>query len=181
LGKSNPKLLEQVAKISAETAVQTAIEYLEQEKQKQKKMKRDRRLRNIKLLLRNYRSFTVHCEGIKVGLDRLNNMLQIDDLETDEAAIESIKRSKERTLAIVKFIDQMLEVYKVLSERSEKPEDLRQYQTIYKMYIASEKYSAEKIAECHKVDVRTVYRDINSACETLSGLIFGADFIRFDI
>jgi hypothetical protein len=174
----NQKLLEQVAKISAETAVQAALDYLEKEKQKQQKAKRDRRLRNTKLLLKHYRSFVLHCQDAKAELERLADPKVLNDLDTDEFAVESIKRSKERTLAMVKFINQMLEVYRIFCERSGRPEEIRRYNTIHMMYIANEKSTAEQIAERHKIDVRTVYKDVNKACEALSALIFGVDGIR---
>ncbi|PSJ63496.1 hypothetical protein C7J99_31520, partial [Brevibacillus brevis] len=59
----NQRLAEEVTKLSAETAVKAAIEFLEKEKQKQQKEKRDWRLRNTKLLLKHYRSFVSHVEG----------------------------------------------------------------------------------------------------------------------
>lgn len=170
----SPKLMEEVTR----TAVQTALDYLEKEKQKQQKAKRDRRLRNTKLLLRNYRSFKLHCADVKTELEKLTDSKILNDLDADEFAVESVKRSKERTLAMVKFIDQMLEVYRIYCERSDRPEEIRRYKTIHMMYIADEKFTAEKIAECQKTDTRTVYRDINKACQTLSALIFGIDGIR---
>lgn len=168
------KILEEVTR----TAVQTAFDYLEKEKQKQQKAKRDRRLRNTKLLLRNYRSFKLHCGDVKAELEKVVDPNVLNDLDADELAVESINRSKERTLAMVKFIDQMLEVYRIICERTDRPEEIRRYKTIHMMYIADEKYTAEQIATCHKIDVRTVYRDVNDASKALSALIFGVDGIR---
>ena len=172
------KLLEKVAKISAETAVQTALDYMEKENQKRQKLKRDRRLRNTKLLLKHYRSFVIHCQDVKTELEKLADPEVLRELDTDEFAVESIRRSKQRTLAMVNFIKQMLAVYRILCEQSGKPEDIRRYNTIHMMYIAEEKFTAEQIATCHKVDVRTVYRDVNDAAKALSALIFGVDGIR---
>lgn len=171
-------LIEQVAKISAETATITAIEYIEKLKQEEQKIKRDRRLRNTKLLLRNYRTFVLHCEGLKMELQSREAGELLEDLEADEFAVESIKRSKERTLAMVQFINQMLQVYQLICKQSNKEEDMRKYETINKLYIQEEKMTAEEVAECHKTNVRTVYRDVNDAVKTLSILIFGVDGIR---
>lgn len=157
----------------------TVLEFLEQEKEKEKKRKHDRRLRNVKLLLKNYRSFAIHSEEIKQDIQDLNTVLELDELDTDEFAIESIKRSKIRTLAMVKFINKMLRIYKIVCEQSSNPEDLRSYQTIYNMYISGNKKTANEIATCQNVDPRTVYRDVNRACETLSSLIFGVDSLKF--
>jgi hypothetical protein len=172
--KVDPKLLEEVANIAAEKA----LEFLEKEKKRQQKQKRDRRLRNTKLLLKHYRAFKLHCQDVKVELEKLQDPELLEDLDTDEFAIESIKRSKERTLAMVKFIDQMLLVYRIMCEQSDRPEELRRFKTIYMMYISDEKKTADEIAEGHNIDRRTVYKDINNACKTLSALIFGVDGIR---
>ncbi|MED1603038.1 hypothetical protein [Alkalihalophilus marmarensis] len=178
---SNEKLLEQVAKVSAETAVKTALEYMEQKQLKEQKNRRDMRLRNTKLLLKHYRSFVLHSKDLQIELDELEVPDDVfEEMHSNELVVESIKRSKKRTLAMVKFIDQMLRVYKVLCEESGRDEEVRQYQTVYKLFIAEEKYSMDQVAECHNVVVRTVQRDTKDAVKTLSALIFGIDSIRFD-
>lgn len=178
---SNEKLIDEVVKISAETAVRTALEIVEKEKLKQQKSNRDRRLRNTKLLLKHYRSFKLHCVDLKLELKELevpDDMFE--ELHSNEFLVESIKRSKERTLAIIGFIDQMIAVYQVLCERSGREEEIRRFQTIHKMYISEEVSTADQISEGHKVNRRTVYKDIDKACQTLSALIFGVDMIKID-
>lgn len=173
------KLSEKQLEVISKAAAQAAFEHLEQQRQKQEKEKRDRRLRNTKLLLRNYRNFKRHCESIPEELKNLDEYLELDELGKEDLAVESIKRSKERTMAMVKFIDKMLAVYKVMSDMSTKEEDKRSYQTIYLLYISDKKFSAAEVATCHNTDVRTVYRDVDRACKALSSLIFGVDSIRF--
>lgn len=176
--KENKQLIEQVVKLSAEVATKAALEHLEKVRQEEQKARRDRRLHNTRLLLRNYRSFKLHCEDIKLELDAITSREILDELQTDEFAVESIKRSKKRTLAMVRFIDQMLVVYKIICEQSYKPEDFRRYQTIYDLYISDEKKTYQQIADCHNVHIRTVNRDVNEAVQTLSVLLFGVDGIR---
>lgn len=158
----------------AEIAARVAIEYVQKEQERNRKTQRDRRLRNTRLLLKNYRRFAVHAANLKLELDELDILEQVDFLDSD-FAIESIKRSKERTLAIVKFVDQMIKVYRILCESSGRPEDLRRYDTVYKMYISKEKMTADEIAECHSVDRSTVFRDIKAATNALTALFFGVD------
>jgi len=161
-----------------EVITKTVLEVHKQEIEKQEKQKRDRRHRNVKLLLQNYRSFVAHTADIKLDIDHLNQKLELDELETDEFAIQSIKKSKERTLAMVRFINKMLQVYKLMCEQSKNPEDIRKYETINLLYISGEKKTYEQLAECHHVHVRTVNRDVKEAVEALSVLIFGVDGIR---
>lgn len=62
---------------------------------------------------------------------------------------------------------------------SEKEEDKRSYQTIYRLYISDERWTIADIATCQNTNIRTVYRDIERASKALSALIFGVDSIRF--
>lgn len=170
-------VIDRITKLAAEAAVAATLETLEKEKKRQHKAKKDWRLRNTKLLLRNYRSFVGHCDDIHVVLDKLNAEL-LEDLDSDDFAIESIKRSKERTLAMITYVRNMMEVYRILCERSNNQDEMRQYRTIEMMYISDEIFTPDRIADCHKIEVRTVYRDINRACNALSALMFGVDGIR---
>jgi hypothetical protein len=160
-----------------EVISRTVIDYLEQEKEKQEKEKFDRRLRNIRLLLKNYRSLVKHCEGVRIEIKKLDEKLALDLLDTDEFAIEAIKVSKKRTLATVKFVARMVSVYgKMCDEESE--EAIRRYQTVYALYISEKRKTAKEIATCHKVEERTVYRDVNNSLEPLSVLMFGVDGLK---
>lgn len=169
--------LSEIVKLAAETAAVAAIEQaVKQERLKQKK-KRDWRLRNTKLLLKHYREFVEHSEEVKTSL--LEEAEALEDLYSDELTVEAIKRSKQRTLAMVRFMQQMLEVYRIKCEKGT-DEDLRRYKVVHAMYLAEEKTTADKIAELHFIARRTVFMDIDKACETLSVLIFGVDAIRLE-
>jgi hypothetical protein len=170
----NQKLMQEVTK----TAVTTALEFLEKERQREKQFKRDRRLRNTKLLVRNYRMFKINSQDEMAELKELKDPDSLDFLDTDELVIESIIRNKERTLAMLRYVDRMLEVYRIMAERSSKPEDLRRYHILYDVYIADVEMTPEEIAKGTFCNKRTVYKDLNKACEALSSLIFGIDGIR---
>lgn len=163
--------LETISRVAA----QAALEHLE----KEKKAQHDRRLRNVKVLLRNYRSFKIHCDDTKEDLKKLDEYLELDEFGENELAIASIKRSKNRTLAMVRFIDKMMSIYKIMCETSGREEDRRIFQSVYLLYISEIRFTAKDIAERHKTDPRTVYKDVEKACKTLSSLIFGVDSIRF--
>lgn len=175
MGKSDANLIERVTKLS----VQTALEFLEKEKKRQLKEQHDRRLRNIKLLLRNYRAFVKHCEDVKADINDLQEQLDLSDIDTDDFKIMSILRSKERTLAMVSYINKALKVYKIMCEESEDVEAKRRYQVIYEMYISEEKITAKDLATGHFVHTRTIYKDVDNACKTLAVLMFGIDGIKF--
>ena len=164
----------------AEIAARVAIEHLEKEKQKQVKAKHDWRLRNTKLLLKNYRGFVSHSVELEEEISALDRAGAIDDIYDEDFAVAAIKRSKKRTLAMVRFMQRMITEYGNMCEQSGQSEDIRRSQIIQAMYILEDKISIEDIAKCHKIDTRTVYRDVNEAVKTLTVLIFGVDGIRFE-
>jgi hypothetical protein len=169
---------EEFVKMVMETTASATVAYLERKERQQQKAKRDWRLRNTKLLLRHYREFVEYGEGVKMSM--LEEADALEDLYTDELTVEAIKRSKQRTLAMVRFMEGTLEYYRIRCEKSNREEELRRYKVIHAMYLDDEKLTVEEIARCHFVEVRTIYRDINEACETLSVLIFGVDAIRLE-
>jgi len=172
-------ITENQLKLITEIASQKAIEAHREQVKKYQKDRADRRLRNIKLLLRKYRTFKLHSKDIELELKNYENRDEVlSIIEDDEQIVESIQRSKKRTLAMIKFMDQMISVYGIMCEQSDKPEEKRRFDIVYKMYIADEKMTVDDIADCHKIDARTVYRNINKACETLSGLMFGIDSVK---
>lgn len=167
-----------------EAGTRAAVDYLIEEKKAQRKGRYDRRLRNTRLLLKNYRSFKTHVEGAvynskqikESAIDILDNL---DDYKFDDNLyIESIKRSQQRTLIILNHIDEMLRYYKISCEESGKPEEMRRYRVIMAAYINDERKSYDQIAEDEHVEKRTIYKDINIAIKPLSALIFGIDSLK---
>lgn len=177
-GQTTVLTTEQI-EIIARTASVVAIEQYKQETQLQEKQRHDRRLRNVKLLLRNYRSFVKHAADIRNDIVKIDRKLAMNELDTDEFAVEAIKRSKKRTLALIKFIDRMLNVYKEMCEEAPTEEEARRYQTIYHLYISPEKKTHAEISEFQFLTERTVYNDAKKAYEDMTVLIFGVDGLRF--
>lgn len=169
------KLSEKELEVISRAAATAAFEHFEIEKKKQ----RDSRLRNMKLLLRNYRTFVKHCEDIELEIIEVEEKIEQTLLESDEFTLLSIKKSKKKTLAMVKYINKMLAVYKTMCEQSDKPEEARRYDVVYDMYIAKSKKTSIEISELHNVAVRTVFGDIEKACKDLSVLVFGIDGIEY--
>lgn len=178
-----PENVETLVKIAAEAGAKAAMETLEKEKQKARKSRHDRRLRNTKLLLRNFRMFREHCKNAVFEVSQLDeNAIDILDLmwnrSTSENFVESIKKSAQRTAIIMKHITDMLDLYEAYCFRSGKPEEARRYRVIEALYIADEPLTPAQIAETEGIDVRTVYKDVDAAAEKLSALIFGIDGLK---
>lgn len=162
-------LIEKVTRI----ATKATLEFIEKRNQERKK----KLLRNTKLLLKHYRELVSHIEDFQTSKPPEIPDTMID-IEEEELAIESIRRSKERTFVIIQFINRMLETYRILCEQSGRPEQIRRYRIVMELYIEEPKRSIKEIADCHKIENRTIYRDINEAVKALSVLVFGVDGIK---
>jgi hypothetical protein len=167
-----------------EAGIRAAMEYLTEERKQLKKGRYDRRLRNTRLLLKNYRSFRNYAKNAVYKASQLkeNAVDILDGLDEysfdDSLYIESIKKSQQRTLIILNHIDEMLRYYKIDCEQSGKDEELRRYRIIVAYYINEQRKSAEQIAEDEHIERRTLYKDINMALKPLSALIFGIDSMK---
>lgn len=171
------ELSEKAAVIGAREALKT----FEKARKKEASQRGDRRLRNTKLLLRNYRMLKEHAENSVFGrtqmeesaLDILESMMSIYD---NEVIIDSIKRSATRTAVIVSHIDTMFGFFEAYCDRSPKREiETRRYAVLWDMYMAEETLSVQEIAEKRNISRDTVYSDLKLATESLSALIFGVD------
>lgn len=178
---------EQLSEIYEKAAVigaKEALKFFEQERKKEYSSRADRRLRNTKLLLRNYHMLKEHAENSVFGrtqmeesaLDILESMMSMYD---NEVIIESIKRSATRTAVIVSHIETMFGLYAAYCDKSQNREiDMRRYTVIWDRYIAKDELSVKEIAEKQNMSKDNVYTDLRIATEKLTALIFGVDGLK---
>lgn len=177
-------MIERVAKEAAEKAIQMykvksneeAIELY------------NRKIRNTKLLLKHYREFKKHIDNsvFKVSC-KSGNAIEVlttlaDRYVSEDLFVESISKSVSRTNVIIAHIDIMLKIYKEYCNNSNEIEQ-RRYRIIEERFIKEVKHkkdrsSINKIAKRENIDTRTVYKDIDQACERLAALVFGVDGIK---
>ncbi len=174
---------EEIIRLAAEAGAKAAMETLEKERQKESLEMSDRRLRNTKLLLRNYRVFKDHAANAVYEVESEEDPLQIiQELmmpgKSPNLFVESIKRSVARTVTIVKHIETMLHLYQVYCYQYGSEEDERRWRVIDGLYVGNQKISVAELAEREGVVERTIYKDIDVASERLSALIFGIDGIK---
>lgn len=173
----------QMAKVAAEVGARSAIERLETEQEKARKERRDKRLRNTKMLLQNYRCFKDCVENSIFDINQMakEDALEILDLMWEGSVslqVDSIRQSVVRTAVIVEHINSMLEIYKIYCERSNKNEDKRRCRVIYALYINPVPDTIEDLAKQEGVEMRTIYKDIDVAVGTISTLVFGIDGLQ---
>lgn len=78
----------------------------------------------------------------------------------------------------MRHVNRMLGIYKVVCENSVDEGEQRHYRVIEALYLRDRPLSPTAVAEREKIDKRTVYKDVDAACATLSALIFGIDGIK---
>lgn len=171
------KIYENAATIGAKEGLKA----FEQERKKEFSGRADRRIRNTKLLLRNYHMLREHAERSVFGrtqmeesaLDILESMMSI---YSDEVIIQSIKNSATRTAIIVSHIETMFGLYYSYCDRSANREvNMRRYGVVWDMYMANSILTAEEVAEKVHISKNMVYKDLKVATERLAALIFGVD------
>ena len=179
-----PEQLKGIYERAAEIGAKEALKAYEQERKKEQGKRADRRLRNTKLLLRNYHMLKEHAENSVFGrtqmeesaLDILESMMNMYD---NEVIIESIKRSATRTAIIVSHIETMFGLYEAYCEKSQNKEiDCRRYEVIWDRYMAEPVLSVKEIANKQNMSKENVYSDLKVAEERLTALIFGVDGLK---
>lgn len=176
--------LKDIYENAAAIGAKEALKMFEQERKKEQGKRADRRLRNTKLLLRNYHMMKEHAENSVFGrtqmeesaIDILESMMSMYD---NEVIIESIKRSATRTAVIVSHIETMFGLYEAYCGNAQNREiEMRRYEVVWDMYMADNTLSAKEIADKQNISTRNVYEDIKVATERLSALIFGVDGLK---
>ncbi len=173
--------LREIYKKAAKIGAREAVKMFEQERKNEYEHRTDKRLRNTKLLLRNYRMLKDHAENsvfgrVQMGESALDILESMMSIYNDEVIIQSIKNSATRTAIIVSHIETMFELYYSYCEHSASKEiDLRRYQIVWDMYMAEETLSVKEMAEKQHISKDSVYSDLRVGVERLTALIFGVD------
>ena len=175
---------EQIGKIT-ELASRTAIQEYEAARTEERKHWKDRRLRNTKLLLLNYRmlkesaAHSVYLyepeERDETAGDILEQMMTGTD---SDIVVDSIRRSAKRTAIMVTHIETMMEIYRKKCLESDDDVRKRRYHVLYDQYIAEKPNSVKHLARTFHVTTDTIYNDLKIGRFELSTLIFGVDGIR---
>lgn len=176
--------LQDIYENAAAIGAKEALKMFKQEQKKEQGKRADRRLRNTKLLLRNYHMLKEHAENSVFGrtqmeesaIDILESMMSFYD---NEVIIESIKRSATRTAIIVSHIDTMFGLYEAYCNNAPNRDvEMRRYEVVWDMYMADDVLSAKEIAVKQHMSKDNVYADLRVATEKLSALMFGVDGLK---
>ncbi len=179
--------VDKAIEIGIQAGVKEALDRIQRDKEDKFKYRHDRRLRNTKLLLRNYNKFRLHCKNAVYTSSQLNEINaidvldELDNIDDEGMYINSIKKTHDRTYIIVKHINRMIQLYKYSAEMDNDPNALRRYKVIQMLYVSGKNKTFSEIAEELEVSEKTVARDMKQGVEELSALIFGIDGIKLEV
>lgn len=174
---------QEIVKLAAVVGAKAAMEALEKERQRDRREMADRRLRNTKLLLRNYRMFCAHVDHAVYEVEETETAEEIiADLmmpgRDNALIVESIRKSAERTATIVRHMKTMMDLYQVYCHTMGTAEDERRWRVINALYISDERRTIPQLAAEEGVVERTIYKDIDVASEKIAALMFGIDGMK---
>ncbi|WP_326514799.1 hypothetical protein [Clostridium intestinale] len=174
--------LEEAVKIG----IREGIKYIKEQEYRKTTKRYDRRLRNTKLLLKHFRALYEHnniTENTTIKIFKENAVDILDDIEAiddEEQYVQALSRTKIRTLIMVEHINKACRYYKTICESEDKAKE-RRYKIINYMYLDLSLETVptyEQVAEHFNITIKTVGRDVKSAINDLSILLFGIDGIR---
>lgn len=189
ISEEEGKLLDFIQKLVSEgvsMGIRQGLEQAKNEENLKEKITYDIKLKNTRLLLKNYRKFVSFCEQATVSEKELESATVEDILDKlycsayDEVTIvQSILVSKKRTEIILTHIEKIINFYIFDSENSKNNEKNRRAHVLEDLYIKGKKQPrTSEIAKKYCISERQVNRDKNVAIEEIAVLMFGIDGIR---
>lgn len=154
---------------------ETAIAVYKEHESKELKLKQDRRLHNVKQLLKNYKRIEQSISRGNFEEDD-SDTFDLSDLMSSEFVVESISQSKYRSELMKEHVDKTLKAYKEIC----KVENIEErYNIVYDRYILN--LPAHELWDKYFISKRTLYRELDRACEDLAVLLFGVDAVSFKV
>ncbi|MGK4058165.1 HTH domain-containing protein [Loigolactobacillus coryniformis] len=126
------------------------------------------RLKNTRLLLKNYDILKEHSMEIDTDID----MYLKDVFNQDDLKLRSLTGYKARTKKMMEYTDMMLKSYRTYAEKRDDAAR-RRYFTLLHMFITTDKWTFMEIADRFDVSEKTIQRDQKKAIEEFSIFLFG--------
>lgn len=147
---------------------------------KRKKMnllKSQKELRNVKLLLEQYRYLENHTELPLPDLKKELPDSYIEHLAPDELSIQAMIGYRVRSKEMMTLFKEILGRYKEICNHGDE-EQKRRYGAIEGYYLANKSLNKNKLAKKYHCDPKTIDRDIKKAISDLTVMMFGVDGIN---
>lgn len=153
--------------------VSAVIKVHKKQLKKEGERERDRRLRNVKLILRNYSAFKKYAEQssrVDSGCDEEQTKKKL--VLNGEDIVNSIRMTTNRTLVMIRHLENALAALEYISKQEPEGVSARlHYDVIRQRYI--DKRAIAEIAKIYVMNERTVYKLLDAAAERLSVMLFG--------
>ena len=179
-------LLEQIVTDGVARGIKKGIEQAKNEERLREKITYDTRIKNTRLLLKNYRNFVKSCKQATFTEKELETATVEEVLDKlfcqsyDEVTVvQSILTSKKRTEIILTHIERIINFYIFEAEQSKNDEKIRKAHILNDLYVEGKyKPKINAMSEKYHISERQIRRDANSAIEEIAVLMFGIDGIR---
>ena len=167
-----------------EIATAAAIEALKLQKNEERMRKRKNRFHNTELLLKHYLGLVEHFENSQdTASEDVIEAFSIEDMANEDVTILAIRRSRIRTIVMIKQMEASLER---LQERMIAKGQPEKYEVIRKLYLEPSKSLIQwsdrlqiVAAEIHCGE-SSVRRWRNEMIDEFSILLFGVDALQLE-
>lgn len=179
-------LIEDLIATGVERGIEKGLERARSEERLKEKITYDIKLKNTRLLIKNYRKFIKACEQATCTEHELETATVDEILDKlyctayDEiTVVQSILASKKRTEIIIEHIKKIVKFYVFDAKNSKNNEKIRRACLIEDLYInGNVKPKISEMSEKYHVSERQIGRDQNTAIEEIAIFMFGIDGIR---
>lgn len=160
--------------------VRRAIETIKNQERLRDKVTYDTRLKNTRLLVRNYRKFLKSCEQVTCTEDELDTATVSDILDKlycstyDEVTVvQSILISRKRTEIILEHVKRIINIYLFEAESSKNDLKIRRANIISDLYIkGKEQPSILRMSEKYHICEKQICRDRDAGIDEIAVLMF---------
>ncbi|MBQ2937618.1 MAG: hypothetical protein IJE05_01860 [Clostridia bacterium] len=179
-------LIEKLIAAGVERGIEKGLEKARSEERLREKITYDIKLKNTRLLIKNYRKFIKACEQATCTEHELETATVDEILDKlyctayDEVTVvQSILASKKRTEIIIEHIKRIIKFYVFDADNSKNNEKIRRAHIIEDLYInGKSKPKISEMSEKYHISERQIGRDQNAAIEEIAIFMFGIDGIR---
>lgn len=180
------EFIEQLINSAVEKGIEKGIERARNEERLREKITYDTKLKNTRLLIKNYRRFLnacqqatwTECELETATVDEVLDKLFCQSYD-EVTVVQSILTSKKRTEIILTHIERIINFYLFEADQSKNDEKWRKAHILNDLYVEGKyKPKISVMSEKYHISERQIRRDANSAIEEIAVLMFGIDGIR---
>lgn len=180
------EIIEEMVTAGVTKGIRQGIEQAKNEQRLKEKITYDIKLKNTRLLLKNYRKFVDFCSQATVSEKELETATVEEIMDKlyceayDEVTmVQSLLASKKRTEIIMAHIEKIKNFYIFDADSSKNDEKRRRAHVLEDLYLKGKKQPrVSDIAKKYHISERQVNRDKNAAIEEVAILMFGIDGIR---